>query len=165
VIALFLAPQAWAASQVEAPPLDRLLSGAGRYYARPIERSDPPARFFRAWRVGAGRGCTGSADRVFSVIPSPWRLAWGALFGETTVALGTVPLQSRLVRRRTNGVGCYGEQGRGISASGASMPGRRTQRSNERMRAALLRLAEDWQRMAEGWDDPSSGGSQGRPSP
>jgi len=22
------------------------------------------------------------------------------------------------------------------------------------MRAALLRLAEDWQRMAEGWDDP-----------
>ena len=25
---------------------------------------------------------------------------------------------------------------------------------NEQTRAALLRLAEDWQRMAEGWDDP-----------
>jgi hypothetical protein len=25
---------------------------------------------------------------------------------------------------------------------------------NEPTRAALLRLAEDWQRMAEGWDDP-----------
>jgi hypothetical protein len=25
---------------------------------------------------------------------------------------------------------------------------------NGPMRAALLRLAEDWQRMAEGWDDP-----------
>jgi hypothetical protein len=25
---------------------------------------------------------------------------------------------------------------------------------NEPMRAALLRLAEDWQRMAEGWDAP-----------
>ena len=31
---------------------------------------------------------------------------------------------------------------------------------NKRTRAALLRLAEDWQRMAEGWDDPprASGG-------
>jgi hypothetical protein len=28
------------------------------------------------------------------------------------------------------------------------------QKQNEPMRAALIRLAEDWLRMAEGWDDP-----------
>ena len=33
-------------------------------------------------------------------------------------------------------------------------------RKNEQTRAALLRLSEDWLRMAEGWDDPPSGSSR-----
>jgi len=31
---------------------------------------------------------------------------------------------------------------------------------NAQTRAALLRLAEDWQRMAEGWDDPPRAASE-----
>ena len=34
---------------------------------------------------------------------------------------------------------------------------------NEPMRAALLRLAEDWQRMAGGWDDPPTVQQQVQP--
>ena len=36
---------------------------------------------------------------------------------------------------------------------------------NESARAALLRLAEDWLRMAEGWDDPPPAAAKGTPSP
>ena len=34
---------------------------------------------------------------------------------------------------------------------------------NEQTRAALLRLSEDWLRMAEGWDDPPSSSRTSRP--
>jgi hypothetical protein len=35
---------------------------------------------------------------------------------------------------------------------------------NDQRRAALLRLAEDWQRMAEGWDEPApAAAKQARP--
>jgi len=36
---------------------------------------------------------------------------------------------------------------------------------NEPTRAALLRLADDWQRMAEGWDDPHRRAATGRARP
>jgi len=38
VIALFLAPQAWAVSQVEGPPLDRLLAPQGRPLLALVQR-------------------------------------------------------------------------------------------------------------------------------
>src|SRR4029077_14814709 len=36
---------------------------------------------------------------------------------------------------------------------------------NEATRAALFRLAEDWQRMAEGWDDPARRAAAGHARP
>jgi hypothetical protein len=93
-----------------------------------------------AWRFLAG---------PFSGCALHWTLQRGA--GSAFVAsIGVFVVTSRGAEYRRRARAC-------LDAAHATR--------NEATRAALFRLAEDWQRMAEGWDDPARRAAAGHARP